>query len=208
MTLAKPAALVVAVGLDRTALAPPPGTVKVTVTLGSGLLLESFTRATSGLVNAVLITVVCGLPELTVTPETALLVSAKVAAVATPVTLADTLYDPDVPLAVAVMLARPEALVVAVAPDRTALAPLAGAAKVTVTLGSGLLPASFTSTTNGLPNAVLTFVVCGLPELTAMEAAAAPLMSSVRVFLKVAEFASVTVRFTEFEPTAVGVPVI
>ena len=106
------------------------------------------------------------------------------------------------------MLAKPEALVVAVALDSTALAPLAGAAKVTVTLGSGLLLASFTRTTNGLPNAVLTFVVCGLPELTAMEAAAAPLMSSVNVFLKVAEFASVTVRFTEFEPIAVGVPVI
>ena len=78
-----------------------------------------------------------------------------------------------VPLAVTVMLARPAPLVVAVVLDKVALAPLAGAANVTVTPETGWLVASFTMATSGLVNAVLTTVVCGLPELTATDVAAA-----------------------------------
>jgi hypothetical protein len=51
--LAWPLELVVAVLLDRVALAPDPGTAKVTVTPLSGLLFESLTMTTSGLVKAV-----------------------------------------------------------------------------------------------------------------------------------------------------------
>lgn len=92
VTLAKPAALVVAVALDKPAPAPLTGTtVKVTTTPCTGRLAESFTIATNGLVNAVPATVVCGLPELTETPGPAVLVNEKLAAVATPVTEADTL---------------------------------------------------------------------------------------------------------------------
>ena len=50
--LAKPAALVMAVELDKVALAPLPGEAKVTVALGTGLFPASLTRATIG-ANAV-----------------------------------------------------------------------------------------------------------------------------------------------------------
>jgi hypothetical protein len=51
-----------------------------------------------------------------------------------------------VALAVAVTLATPEASVTAVALDNIALAPLAGAVNVTVTLATGLPTESFTVT--------------------------------------------------------------
>ena len=91
VTLARPATLVTAVALDKVALAPLPGTAKVTVTPCTGRLAASFTMATNGLVNAVPATAVCGLPELTETPAPAVLVNAKFTAVATPVAVADTL---------------------------------------------------------------------------------------------------------------------
>jgi hypothetical protein len=56
------------------------------------------------------------------------LVSAKVAVVAPVEVVAVMLYDPAVLLAVAVTVAMPEELVVAVAAESVALAPLAGAA--------------------------------------------------------------------------------
>jgi hypothetical protein len=109
------------------------------------------------------------------------------------------------------MLARPAALVTAVVLDKVALAPLAGAAKVTVTPGTGWLAASFTIATSGLVKAVPATVVCGLPELTAMDVAAAWAIArfSVLVPVKIGLLASVTVSTTAFEAlTTVGVPEI
>jgi hypothetical protein len=65
--LAKPDALVTAVGLDSIALAPLTGvTAKVTVTPANGLLPASATSTWSGLANAVLMGVLCPLPPATV----------------------------------------------------------------------------------------------------------------------------------------------
>ena len=64
-------------------------------------------------------------------------------------------------LAVAVTLATPEALVVAVSDDSVALAPDAGTANVTVTPGTGKFELSRTVTCSGLAKAVEMTVVCG-----------------------------------------------
>jgi hypothetical protein len=53
VTLAMPEALVTAVGLDRLALAPERGAVKVTVTPDSGFPAEFFTVACSAVAKAV-----------------------------------------------------------------------------------------------------------------------------------------------------------
>jgi len=72
-------------------------------------------------------------------------------------------------------VATPLALVVAVftPPANVPLAPLAGALNVTTTPLTGLLPASFTVATSGAPKAVLIAVLCGVP-LVAVILAAAP----------------------------------
>ena len=67
----------------------------------------------------------------------ALLVSEKAAGVVTPATEAVTWKVPGVPLAVAVMFTRPVESVVS-APVKDADAPLAGAVKTSVALGTGL----------------------------------------------------------------------
>jgi hypothetical protein len=88
----------------------------------------------------------------------AVFVSEKLAGVATPATDAVTAYGPVVLLAVNVAdVATPEALVTAVftPPAKVPLAPLPGAANVTVTPLTGLFAASFTVATNGAANAVL-----------------------------------------------------
>ena len=80
------------------------------------------------------------------------------------------------PLAVkACEVATPEAFVVAVfmPPAKLTLGPEAGGVNVTTTPLTGLLPASDTSTTNGAPNAVFTFALCGVP-LTTLTVAGAP----------------------------------
>jgi hypothetical protein len=69
---------------------------------------------------------------------------------------ATTAYAPAFVLAVAVTLAWPEELVTAVVAPRTALAPLPGGAKVTVTPETGLPLASDTVATSGAANAVET----------------------------------------------------
>src|ERR1700686_295867 len=87
--VANPLAFVIAV------LTPPAnvplapvcaGAVNVTVTPGTGLLLASFPVACSAVVNAVLIEALCGVPAVAVTlaADPAVLVRAKLAAVATP----------------------------------------------------------------------------------------------------------------------------
>ena len=62
VTLAWPAASVVACAADRVAEAPEPGTVNVTVTPLTGLLEASRTNTTKGLANAVEMVVLCGVP--------------------------------------------------------------------------------------------------------------------------------------------------
>ena len=68
-------------------------------------------------------------------------------------------------------LATPEALVMLVEADNAALAPDAGAAKVTVTPLTGLLAASRTVTCSGTANAVLIAVLCGVPAVALADAA-------------------------------------
>src|SRR6266481_2870038 len=94
--VATPLALVTAVFAPpaNVPLAPVcAGAVKVTVTPETGLLLASFTVACSAVVNAVLIVAVCGVPAVAVivAAGAAVLVRAKLAAVATPDTDAATL---------------------------------------------------------------------------------------------------------------------
>ena len=61
-------------------------------------------------------------------------------------------------------VATPDVFVTAVLPPaKVALAPEVGALNVTVTPPTGWLDASVTVTTSGAPNAVLSFVVCGVP---------------------------------------------
>ena len=73
-------------------------------------------------------------------------------------------------MAVAVMLAIPAALVMTVRADSAALAPVAGAANVTVTPLTGLLPASRTVTCNGVAKAAVIAADCGVPPVAAMAA--------------------------------------
>jgi hypothetical protein len=93
--------------------------------------------------------------------------------VVNPEAVAATEYDPDVPLAVNVADATPDAPVIT---EMTVLlllnfpeAPELGAVNVTVTPDLGLLTASFTVTESALVNAVLTFadwgVVPGLADI-------------------------------------------
>jgi hypothetical protein len=73
-------------------LAPLPGAANVTVTPPTGLPPESRTVATKGAANAVLIGALCGVPLVAVIEAEvpAVLVSAKLAGVATPDTEAVT----------------------------------------------------------------------------------------------------------------------
>src|SRR5215471_21168785 len=176
--VATPLALVVAVFTPpaKVPLAPLTGAVKVTTTPLSGFPPLSFTVATSGAANAVPIVALCGVP-LVATMEAAvpgLFVSEKFAGIATPATVAVTVYDPAVELAVNVAeVATPLAFVVAVLtpPANVPLAPLAGALNVTVTPLTELLPASFTVATSGAANAVPIVALCGVPLVATIEAA-------------------------------------
>jgi hypothetical protein len=69
-------------------------------------------------------------------------------------------------------VATPEAFVVAVftPPANVPLAPLPGAANVTVTPLTGLPPASFTVATSGDPYAALIVALCGVPPVAVIEA--------------------------------------
>ena len=77
-------------------------------------------------------------------------------------------------MAVAVTLAWPAAFVVAVADDSPALAPVDGAANVTVTPLTGVLLASRTVTWSEVAKAVLMAVDCGVLPAVAVMLAAAP----------------------------------
>src|SRR5208282_2723502 len=148
-------------------LAPLPGAVNVTVTPLTGLFMASFTVTTSGSANAVLIVVFCGVPLVAVMDAggPGLLVREKLAGVPTPATVAMTMYEPATLLAVKTAeVATPEALVIAVfaPPAKVPLAPLPGAANVTVTPLTALPPASLTVATNGAANAASMIAFCGV----------------------------------------------
>jgi hypothetical protein len=154
--------------------------VNVTLTPGTGLLPLSRTVATSGFVNAVLIFVLCPLPLVAVIEAAVptVFVNEKFAGVATPDTLADTVYGPPtVAFALTGADTCPEAFVVKVMVFELLLniaaAPDAAGVSVNVTLtpGTGLLPLSSTVATSGFVNAVLIFVLCPLPLVAVIEAA-------------------------------------
>ena len=93
-------------------------------------------------------------PAVTVSVLAPRLLSVKSAGEPTPGAVAETTYVPTVEPEVAVMLASPLTSVSAVADESAAVAPLAGAVKVTVTPGTALPNASATATTSGRANAV------------------------------------------------------
>jgi hypothetical protein len=138
VTLARPLALLTAVIDESVAEAPLGGGANTTVTFGTGLPFTSFTTATSGAAKGAPTVALCGDPLDTVI-VVGVLVSEKLAGVDTPVADAVTAYAPATVFAVAVTLARPVALVVAVIADSDTEAPLTGGANVTVTFGTGLL---------------------------------------------------------------------
>jgi hypothetical protein len=155
--VAMPDALVVAVLTlpANVPLGPLAGAVNVTtVPAPTGLPFESLTVTTRG-AKAVPTAMLCGVPLVAVTEAAAptVLVSRKLAGVATPETVAATVYcGPAVVLAVKIAeVAMPEALVIAVLrfPAKVPLGPLAGAVKVTVAPLTGLPPTSLTRTTKG-----------------------------------------------------------
>jgi hypothetical protein len=92
--VATPLLLVVAVFTPpaKLPLAPETGAVNVTVTPCTGLPPLSFTVATRGAANAVLMAALCGVPLVAVIDAAvpAVLVSAKLAEVVTPPTVAAT----------------------------------------------------------------------------------------------------------------------
>src|SRR5436853_564062 len=159
--VATPLPLVVAVFTPpaKLPLAPVLGALNVTVTLATGLPPASFTVATSGAANAEIGRAPCRdtVVAVVLAAAPAVFVSEKSAGVATPATLAVTVYGPPATLlAVTVAdVATPLPLVVSVftPPAKLPLAPVLGALNVTVTLATGLPPASFTVATSGAANA-------------------------------------------------------
>src|SRR5262249_57194173 len=90
--------------------------------------------------------------------------------------------EPATVWAVMPLLAWPLAPVVAVAAlGKVALAPLAGAANVTLTPGTGLLYWSRTVATSGLAKAVLTVALWPEPDVTTMWSAAPAVLVSLKL---------------------------
>jgi hypothetical protein len=180
--VATPPALVIAVFNPPANVPLGPvcgGAVKVTVTPEIGLLFASVTVACSLDVNAALKTALCGVPPVAaiVAGGPGLFVSAKFAGVATPETDAATLYGPPAMLFAVntADVATPLAFVVAVfaPPANVPLGPVcAGAANVTITPETGLVPASFTVTCSCDAKAALTVALCGVPPEAVMLAGA------------------------------------
>ena len=86
-------------------------------------------------------------------------------------------------LALAVMLATPEALVIAEVFDSTALGPLAGAANITMTPLDGLPAASLTVTCSAFVNGWPVAANCGVP-LEAVRLAGGPVLVSEKVAIE------------------------
>jgi hypothetical protein len=170
VTLAMPDALVTAVALESVAVAPVAGAANVTVTPLTAVPAAFFTVTCSATGKTVATAADCGVPPVAemLAGEPDVFVSEK--EVEKLPVVAVTIKLPAVALAVAVTLARPEALVTAVVLDNVALAPLAGAANVTVAPDTGVPAASFTRACKALPNAVPTAVDCGVPPTAEMRA--------------------------------------
>jgi hypothetical protein len=141
-------------------------------------MFPSTTVAVSGAVNAELTVALCGVPPVAAMAISApvMFVSLKSAAVATPETVAATVYDPAVASAVKVdEVATPLALVVSVSVTlefdaNVPLAPLAGAVNVTDTPVTGFELLSTTVATSGAPNAVLIVALCSEPPVAVIDA--------------------------------------
>jgi hypothetical protein len=88
-------------------------------------------------------------------------------------------------LAVAVMLAMPEALVVAVGLDNVALAPVEGAVNVTVTPLTGFPAASFTVACSAVGKATPTNTDCDVPPVAVMPAGAPAVLVNENVAVRV-----------------------
>jgi hypothetical protein len=163
--VATPEALEVVTKVGDPLKAPPGpelGAVNVTVTPDTAFPNASFTVATKGDVNAVLIFALWPEPLLVVIEAgpPGLLVSEKDALPETPVVAATTAYEPTILLAVNATEATPDTLVVAeivvTPPVNLPLAPLVGAVNVTVAPLMGLLFESFTVADRRVAKAVLT----------------------------------------------------
>ena len=84
----------------------------------------------------------------------------------------------------ALTVAMPDALVIALGAESTALAPEDGATKLTVKPASGLLPESVTFADRATGNAVVTAVVCGDPAATVSTAGTGVVLVSVKTWIK------------------------
>ena len=162
----------VTVGMVRTAPAPPlRTTVNVTVALAAGWFEAFSTFTVNAAGKAALIGVDWTAPVVAIIEPGSgpMLVKSKV--FETPLIEAVTKKLPAVALAVAETLATPVAFVVAVEELSMALAPDDGALNATSAAGTGLPNVSATITDSGVTNCVLIVVLCGVPELTVIEAA-------------------------------------
>src|SRR5262249_55295638 len=112
-------------------------------------------------------------PKIVKVEPAGVFVKLKAAGVEFPATEAVILYEPTMLLAVVTgAVAMPEASVLTVTelwPLNVALAPLAGAVKVTVTPETGFDAASVTLAWSALANAVPAFVLWGVPEIATIE---------------------------------------
>jgi hypothetical protein len=165
VTVARPVAPVTTVVVTeppKLAVAPEEGAVKVTEAPGTEFPKESFTVAASGVEKPVLMVGLCGVPPVAAIENgmPGLFVSGKdagpVASGAVAVMLNAPAAVPAVKDAVVACPFVPVTAVVEGWPPNVAVAPEPGAAKVTVSAGTGLLNESSTVATNGLANAVFT----------------------------------------------------
>jgi hypothetical protein len=166
--------------------APLLGGANDTIAPLTALPPPSFTVTVRRPPNAVLTVALCGVPLVAVIDAAApaVLVSAKVAGVETPATLAVTVKLPALVLAVnAADVATPDEFVVAVfaPPANVPEAPLLGAVNVTVTPLTPLPPEFFTVTTSGLANVVLMVALCSVPLVAVIDAAAPAVLASAKL---------------------------
>lgn len=195
-------------------LGPDTGGANVTVTPGTGLPLVSVTSTESGVVKAVLIFVLFGVPPFATIFAGVLVVLVNEKLVDSDPTEAITWYEPVIEFAVNTAdVARPLASVIAVLrpPAKVPLGPEEGAVNVTVTPLTGLPCTSVTFAISGLLNAVVVWALCGVPPAATIEAGARFKMVSVKLTLAdcAGEAESVTLKVRGvFVTGAVGVPLI
>ena len=188
------------VGVAVVTLPFPPPMVKVTVTPGTGLLNWSRTSTLGAVATAAPTAAVCASPALMLTCDAPEAVAEAVKVVVAAPAVADSvlLLVPDVvPIVQLPTVAMPLAFVVGVAV--VTLPPPPVMAKVTVTLGTGLLFASLMSTEGATATLVPTVAVCGSSDcfVAVAGAPAVPVAVNVTVVRPVADAASVLVAAAE-----------